>query len=143
MSDISSYVPKKWVGKTYNDLLKTVVIDRSRDEWNHPLMEDIASSVGLFVDSVNIYDEVQFLFEYESAATWLCTDTIVGIFFLFMDKDGERVPIGGYTQIGRKWPKQYFYFTPEYREWVGNKILALITPDLTNSAPVIDVNESI
>ena len=63
------------------DAFKLVDTSKHDNDFNHPDAEELGNAFGLYgVD----YDDVLEIKEYP-IYTWLCTDTIVGMYILVMD----------------------------------------------------------
>lgn len=142
------YIPQdlaeKYKDYSHRQLLETV--DHTRAiEWCHPSIEDIASSLGIpWSYSSDLYD-VPFLIELDSAIVWTCTDTGVGISYLFLlEDDGvTRTPIGFTQQKARKDDKYHFFFSDEYQDLVAKKLMQLIKPDMSYWNKAIDINDKV
>ncbi len=115
-------------GKTYADLLKTVTFDHAQ-EYNHPNAENVFSEFGI-IHNWNMPYEIPFLTERRSALTWRCTDTEVGLYFIFhINDDGSETPIGVMEQKARKSDPVYKFFSEEWIKIVRAKLIAMIEHD--------------
>lgn len=81
--------------------------------------------------SWHYHDKGEFLKLYYSDDVWLCTDTMVGVFFLYeiMEKGGEEFR-GIVTQVGRKYKQQFQFLSKEDYFSVRNRLESLANIEL-------------
>lgn len=126
-------------GKSYAELLKTVTFDHAQ-EYNHPSTEDVFAAFGLDYNW-DIHYEVPFLTERASALTWRCTDTQVGLHFIFHINDsGSETPIGIMEQTARRNDKVYSFFSEEWIKVIRAKLITMVEYKERNP-PIISLED--
>lgn len=125
---------EKYKGKTYEEILKEIKIpEKDRWEWCRVETEEICNALEIpYYYDVDKYD-VTFLYSFESGLNWICTDTLVGLNFLFMeDDDSELFAVGFTEQTGRKCDIEYSFFSESYARLVYNKMVEYVKPEMKN-----------
>lgn len=116
---------EKYKDSTYDDLLKTVKFDRDQ-KWCHPSTEDIFGEFGLYTNYETDY-EVKFLTERDSDLSWICTDTGVGLSFIYyIEDDGSETVVGIKEQDARKSDPYYRFISVEWMEKIREKLIDMI-----------------
>lgn len=127
-------IQDKYKDATYMDLLKTVTFNHAQ-EYCHPNTEYLFAEFGIPYTYETDY-EVKFLTIRQSDLVWTCTDTQVGLYFIFyINDDGSETAIGVMEQIARKSDKNYSFFSDDWIKIVQAKLIAMI--DYGDSSPPI------
>jgi hypothetical protein len=134
---------EKYKDFTY-DQLKDLVEIPYRSLWKHHTVwvEDISWVFGMSC-CAGLDGEIPCLYEFQSPLTWICTDTLVGMFFIYLERyEGQLTLVGVREQSARKDDSYYKFFSEKYRTDIYNRILKMLEPDHTNSE-VIDLGKKI
>lgn len=139
-------IRKKYLDYSYADLLNEFCIPpRDRWEYSRVSTEELMQALDIpwNYDSDNY--EVPFLYEFQTPVSWICTDTLVGVFFLFLEDEttGGLSFIGTREQVARKSDSSFSFFNEEVRENLAQRMLKLIRPNPGNYSFIIDVNDKI
>lgn len=86
---------EKYAGKTYSQIFSEFKFpEKDRLEYCHVDTEEICSALQISYSYRSARCEIDFLYSVESGLNWVCTDTGVGLNWLFMKKDGEFILVG-------------------------------------------------
>lgn len=107
---------------SYADLLKTVDFSKPLSEWDYAWGGEICDAFRVPYD-YSMEGRFPFISERRSSLTWICTDSEVGVYFLFLVEDGKEIPIGTREQDARKSSSQYYFFDRELYFKVRNMII--------------------
>ena len=112
----------------YNDFSYQDILDRftkpENTDYCEVMTEGITYALGVPYD-YSMGWEVPFLREYHSGLNWTCTDTLVGLFFIFLVEDnGNENLIGIREQECRKGDSTYSFLSEDYRSLVIKKLIS-------------------
>jgi hypothetical protein len=135
---MKEYYAREFKGKTYRELLETIEKpEESRLEWFRVYDENL-----FYLFNLNGYfSEIPFLYEYPSKLTWQCTDTEVGLFFLFIDTGEDEVCIGVREQDARRSDKNYFFFSEAHKKLLKDRLFELVQNSESETNDIISLDD--
>ncbi len=118
----------------YYDTLDLTQLD---NDWNEAHIEDVASSLGLYGAYGLCNKRLKEIAHKD--LMWVCTDTHVGISFLFLDK----VFVGISMQTARKSDKHYYWKDVDGAKSVRDFIVELMLENNDKEIEYIDFEQDI
>jgi hypothetical protein len=113
---------------TYRDILNEFTRPKNTFDYNS-ITEDICCSLGIIYHDSMEYN-VPFLKEYPSGLNWTCTNTEVGLYFIFvLNEKNEEEFVGIREQQFRKSNSTYSFYDEAHRSLITKKLLEMIKLD--------------